>query len=307
MYDFISFGEILIDMISQDYVDGLEKTTTFEKHFGGSPANIAMNLSEQGFKSAVVSKVGDDPFGKYIISRLKFSKVEDKFIFIDKICNTDIVFVLKSKISPEFFPYRSSSLNLEINEKVIDSVKKCKIFHFSSWAISTDNNLEKTIALLKCASENNVLVGFDPNYREVLWHSSINIKDALKLILPHVNIIKPSDDDAKFIFGKNPLEKYITFFHDYGVNNVILTLGSEGSIISDGRDRMTLKSYAEEVVDTTGAGDAFWSGVYIGKIIGFDIFKAVKLGNAFSAENLKKVGAVIRLDDYKKLIKKFIE
>lgn len=306
MYDFISFGEILIDMISQDYVDGINKAVSYEKHFGGSPANIAMNLSSQGFKTAIISKVGKDPFGEYILNRMKESKVDEKYIFIDEKLKTDIVFVLKSIFSPEFYPYRSSSLKLEVNENVIEAVKKSKVFHISTWSISTNQNLENSLKLLKVAKENNVIVGLDPNYRELLWNTSISIQEALKVVSPYIDIIKPSDDDGKFIFGNKSNDEYIKLFHDLGVNNVILTLGKDGSIISDGKKIVKLESYAEKVVDTTGAGDAFWSGVYIGELIGYDIFKSTKLGNAIAAENLKKVGAVIRLDDYKKLIEKFI-
>jgi len=306
MFDFISFGEVLIDMISTDYVNGLKNSNVFEKHFGGSPANIAMNIASQGFNSAIISKIGNDPFGEYILNRMKKTKVSTDFIKVDDDFNTDIVFVLKSQYSPEFYPYRSSSLNLEVNEKAIDSVKNAKIFHFSTWSLSSDNNLEILLQLLKIAKENNTLVGFDPNYRKILWHSSIDIKNALKIILPYCDLVKPSDDDAKYIFDENKREKYIEIFHDLGAKNVILTLGKEGSLVSNGNEIKAQSSYAEKVIDTTGAGDAYWSGTYIGFLEDFNIFESAKLGNAFSAENLKKVGAVLRLKDYHDLIKKYI-
>ena len=306
MFDFISFGEILIDMISTDYVDGLKNSNVFEKHFGGSPANIAMNISSQGFNSSVISKIGKDPFGEYILSRMKESKVNTDFIKIDEKYHTDIVFVLKSQYSPEFYPYRSSSLNLEINENVVDAVKKSNIFHFSTWSLSSDNNLEILLKLLKIAKENNTYVGFDPNYREVLWHSSIDIENVLKIILPYCDLVKPSDDDAKYIFGDKADKNFVDIFHELGAKNVILTLGKDGSLVSNGKEKRIQPSLAKEVVDTTGAGDAFWSGTYIGFLEGFDIFDAAKLGNAFSAENLKKVGAVLRLNDYRELINKYI-
>ncbi|MGM0641747.1 MAG: carbohydrate kinase family protein [Thermotogota bacterium] len=307
MFDFISFGEILIDMISTDYVDGLKNSNIFEKHFGGSPANIAMNMSSQGFKSSVISKIGQDPFGEYILSRMKKSKVNTDFIKIDNNFHTDIVFVLKSQFSPEFYPYRSSSLNLDVNEDAIEAVKKSKIFHFSTWSFASDNNLEILLKLLKVAKENDTYVGFDPNYREILWHSSIDIKNAMKIILPYCDLVKPSDDDAIYIFGENSKEKFVDIFHELGAKKVILTLGKDGSLVSNGKDKISQPSYAKKVIDTTGAGDAFWSGTYIGFLEGFDIFDSAKLGNSFSAENLKKVGAVLRLKDYHDLIEKYIK
>ena len=71
MYNFISFGEVLIDFISTDYVNSLKLATSFNKFLGGSPSNIAVNIARQGFNSTIISKVGKDPFGDYIISKLK--------------------------------------------------------------------------------------------------------------------------------------------------------------------------------------------------------------------------------------------
>ena len=108
MYNFISFGEVLIDFISKDYVDGLKNATSFDKFLGGSPSNIAVNISKQGFRSAIISKVGNDPFGNYILNELNKYKVDTSFIIQDNLVQTDLVYVLKSKTSPEFYPYRSS-------------------------------------------------------------------------------------------------------------------------------------------------------------------------------------------------------
>ncbi len=133
-----------------------------------------------------------------------------------------------------------------------------------------------------------ILTGFDPNYRKILWKTSLDIEDVLKIVLPYVDIIKPSLDDCYHFFSttKKDEKYYIETFHSLGVKYVVLTLGEKGATVSDGSKMMHLDSLATNVVDTTGAGDAFWSGLYIGLIEGYDIFTASKLGNAFSAEKL---------------------
>jgi len=305
--NFVSFGEVLIDFISKDYVSGLKNATSFDKFLGGSPSNIAVNISKQGFKSAIISTIGKDPFGEFILEQLKNYNVDVQGVLQDERFHSDIVYVLKSKSSPEFYPLRSSSLNLDIADSYFDIVKNANIFHFSSWALSSNMNLRNTLKLLKVAKENNVLIGFDPNYREILWKTSLEIEDVLKLVLPYVDFIKPSLDDCTHIFKENKSEEeYINIFHKLGVKNVLLTLGERGFMLSNGKKITHFGSYAKEVIDTTGAGDAFWSGLYIGTIIGLDAIKAAMLGNAFSAEKLKYVGAICDIKNYKELLREYL-
>ncbi|BBE30734.1 fructokinase [Tepiditoga spiralis] len=296
--DIISCGEILIDMISKTYESSLRNVKDYEVHIGGSPSNIAINLSKQGFKSSIISKIGNDFFGRFIKENLEKNGVETSLLSVDENVNTDIVFVLKSKKSPDFYPYRSATLNM-----IDHNLPRTKIFHFSFWALSTEKNLKNTIKILN--ESKNAFIGFDPNYRKILDKTNKSIIDILKTILPKVNIIKPSEDDAESIFGKMNTKDYIKKFHELGAKNIILTLGKDGYIISNGKKEKKYTSYAKEVIDTTGAGDAFWSGFYIGILNNLNIFEASKLGNAFSAEKIKKVGAVIDLKSYKEIAKEY--
>lgn len=306
MSEFISFGEVLIDFISRDYVRGLKNASTFDKYLGGSPSNIAVNLAKQGFNSTIVSRVGNDPFGDFILEKLSSYGINTHYIIQDDIYQTDIVYVLKSQTSPEFYPFRSASLNLEIPKDFNNILKGLKIFHLSSWAISSDKNLKNSLQMIKEAKRMGAYIGFDPNYRKILWKTSIDIDDVLRLIMQHVDFLKPSLDDCINIFQKDKREEeYIDIFHNLGVKNVILTLGEKGFIVSDGSQKVNFNSYAKEVKDTTGAGDAFWAGFYIGILTGLDIIESSKLGNAFSAEKLKYVGAIADIEDYKKILKKY--
>ena len=121
-----------------------------------------------------------------------------------------------------------------------------------------------------------------------------------------MDVIKPSVDDAERLFGYGTTDEYIKKFIDLGAKLVIMTLGEDGLIASDGKETFKLDSIANEVVDTTGAGDAFWSGFYAAIIKGYDVKEAIKLGNASSAYKLKYTGAVVdfpSLEDLKEIYK----
>jgi fructokinase len=298
---FLSIGEVLIDMITDS--SSLKNATVFNKYFGGSPANIAINISNQGINSYLLSTVGEDPFGKYIVDFLKSYSVKTDYLSISPKHNTDIVFVNKSKDTPEFKAYRSASLNLNIPENI--DLSKFKIMHISSWAVSETKQYENILNLIKIAKKHNIIIGFDPNYRKVLWHNKYSIIEVLKEIGPYVDIIKPSLDDAEHIFGKYGLNNYIKYFNDYNFKNIIFTLGKDGVYVKNNEVEAKIPTYATEVIDVTGAGDAVWSGIYTGLLNKLDIIKSTKVGLAFAAEKLKYTGAIAPIDNWKKLTKKY--
>ncbi|RKD32737.1 carbohydrate kinase family protein [Thermohalobacter berrensis] len=302
--DVVTIGELLIDMISHDYDDDF-KFSSFHKYFGGSPGNLAINLKRLGRESAVISNIGNDSFGKFIINTLKENTVNVDGITIDDEHNTSIVVVSKSKKSPSFIAYRDADKNLKLNDKLISLIKDSKIVHFTSWPISYEPARKTTLELIKYAKDNGKIISFDPNYRKVLWEKGHNGVDFIKELLKDVDMVKPSEDDAFHIFGSDTPEGYINKFLEFGVKLVMLTLGEDGVIVSNGEETIRIPTLATKVVDTTGAGDAFWSGFYAGILKGKTIRKAALLGSAVSACKLKEVGAVVKLPRVEEIEKKY--
>jgi fructokinase len=148
------------------------------------------------------------------------------------------------------------------------------------------------------------MVCFDPNYHEMIWDRKEDGREYVKSIISKVDIVKPSEDDAERIFGKDTPENQIQKFISLGARLVIMTLGKEGALVSNGVETLKFKTLAEEVVDTTGAGDAFWSGFYSAIVKGYTIKEALNLGFGVSAYKLKYSGAVVelpKLEDIKEL------
>lgn len=113
----------------------------------------------------------------------------------------------------------------------------------------------------------------------------------VKEILRDTFLVKPSEDDAFHIFGEMTVDGYIRAFHGCGAENVVLTLGKKGVVVSDGKRTGEFPTVARKVVDTTGAGDAFWSGMYLALLNGKDVFEAAKLGSVVAAFRVETVGS----------------
>lgn len=303
--DVLSVGEVLVDFISKETVPSFKEAESFARYFGGSPANIAMNLTKLGAKSALISKVGQDGLGDYLLARLKDRGVNIKGIIQDEAYNTTIIMVTQSQGSPKFLAYRDADKNLTADEVAENLVTDAKLVHLSTFALSGVKSRQALLKAVKIANDNGKLVSLDPNYRPQLWEGSDNGVEFIIDLLDKVDIVKPSLDDARALFGNNDVEGYIEEFHQAGVELVVLTMGADGVKVSNGEEIITLESFADEVVDTTGAGDAFWSGLYASLVAGDKLELAVKVGNATAALALKEVGALTNLPNKDQVIKKF--
>ena len=291
--DVFTIGELLVDMISNDYDDNFD-CNQYTKHFGGSPANIAMNIKRLGGNAAISSSVGNDGLGDFLINHLKNNNIDTSYI--NKVNNsTSMVLVSKSKSPPVPIFYRGADYNIDYDDNIDYALKNCKIVHFSCWPISQESSRQTIEKVIDKARKNNILIGFDPNYHEMIWEKNHDGLEYIKNLVSKVDIIKPSEVDAERIFGPDTPENQVKKFIDLGAKLVIMTLGKDGAIVTNGVETLKFKTLATEIVDTTGAGDAFWSGFYTGLTKSYSLKDSLNLGFATSAFKLKHVGAITNL------------
>ncbi|WP_416147573.1 carbohydrate kinase family protein [Salipaludibacillus sp. HK11] len=297
--DVLSIGEILVDMISDSY-ENLHGNNRFQVFFGGSPANICMNVNKLGAKAKLCASVGNDRFGDFLVSHLEKQKVETDLIQRTKL-PTSMVVVNKSKDTPVPAFYRGADYGFHFTEQLKKAIDESMILHISSWPISKKASREVINQAIDYAKDQGVLIGFDPNYHQGLWEDNEDGTEIIKEVIGKVDILKPSEDDANRLFGEDTPENQIEKFHELGCQFVIMTLGKDGAIVSCEGEKVSHETKATDIVDTTGAGDAFWSGFYTGITQGETIEKAVEIGLLTSAYKLKFVGAVVDLPHYQDL------
>lgn len=291
--DVLTIGELLVDMISEEYGDDFE-SDTYHRYFGGSPSNIAMNVKRLGINSIVSSAIGKDGLGNFLTNHLEKAGVDTSCIqHVDHA--TSIVMVTKSKNSPIPIFYRAADYHLEFDSKLEKAIEDSKIVHFSSWPISRKPARETVEMVIEKAHREGLMICFDPNYHPAIWEKGEDGLEYIKGFLGKTHIIKPSEDDAERLFGKDHPDNQIEKFLKLGVKLVIMTLGKNGVIASNGSETLRLNSMAKEVADTTGAGDAFWSGFYAAIVKGYTFKEAITSGLAASAYKLKYTGAVVPL------------
>jgi len=291
-------GEILVDII-EDTKNG--KTV---KALGGSTANVAVNCAQLGLDSHFFGSVGKDDNAAFLIKEIRKEHLTYNIVSVQS--PTSIVYVDKNIFSPSPRFARSADYDICFSEKMKSVIQSSNILHFSFWPLSNLPGRETILKAVDLAKRQGITVCFDPNYHPLLDEDGHGLETLLE-ILPKIDVIKPSLDDSYRIFGKKmSSDEYLDLFESMGIPLIIMTLGKDGLMCRFNGDTVVLPSMADEIVDSTGAGDAFWSGLYSGFLNGDTLETSLKLGLQASAWNLRNVGANTHLPGYEG-IKKIME
>lgn len=241
--DLITIGELLIDMISEDYSDD-HRGRVYHRYFGGSPSNVAINAKRLGIKSKIAAAVDNDGLGDYLIQTLLQEDMDISTIQrVDE--STSMVLISKSKSTPNPIFYRHADFRLQYNDHLANVIRDSKILHFTCWPISMEPARKSMEKCLNEARKHHLLIGFDPNYHPKLWNKDENATDYIKSMMACIDIVKPSLDDAERLFGKDTVENHVRSFLDLGVKLVVMTLGKDGAIVSNGEktNRSSISKY----------------------------------------------------------------
>lgn len=256
-----AIGELLIDFVPQERGCSLDRVVHFERVAGGAPANVVTAVSRLGGRGVMISQVGEDAFGRYILSVLKNNGVDTRYVFRTKQANTGLAFVsLDAAGDREFAFFRNPSADLFLNPEQITGamLDDTAILHFCSVDLVDWPVREAHRKLIALARERRVLVSFDPNVRLPLWDTPEACRAAIRSFLPLADVVKLSDDELEFVTGSRDERTAAAQLLSGNCKMLILTKGSGGSCVyTRGAAAFVPAIPLERVVDTTGAGDSF--------------------------------------------------
>lgn len=262
MYDIIAVGELLIDFTPES-APGAEKVL-FSQNPGGAPANVLAQASALGANTALVSRVGQDAFGAFLVEQVARRGVNTDYVSRDDRYPTTLAFVhLDAHGDRSFSFYRECSADRMLNVEHIPKapIEQAAILHFGGVSMTDLPARSATVHAVHLARESGTLVSYDPNYRPALWESEADARQALRQVLPMVDIIKVSEEELPLITDTDDLEEGSRRLSDLGITLVLISRGAKGAYYRLGALTGACPAYAVDVVDTTGAGDAFMGAV----------------------------------------------
>lgn len=293
-------GELLIDFIGKDIGTGLKSGVNFEKKAGGAPANVSAAVCKLGGEAYFLGQVGDDSFGRFLVDMLKSLDINTEMTKMDGY--TTLAFVAIDENGERDFEFhRGSDGKYSFDNVDLEKINNNDIIHFGSATGFLDGELKNTyFKLLEHAKENNIFISFDPNYRDMLIQDLDKFVEDCKSFIKYADFIKVSDEEIKLITKEDDIKEGVKKLHEFGAKFVAVTLGAEGTLISDGNNVEVIPSIKIKQVDSTGAGDAFVGGVLkrISEIenkkeIDFDKWREIiAYGNKVGAITCTNYGAI---------------
>jgi fructokinase len=169
-------------------------------------------------------------------------------------------------LSINFIPYRQADCYITIDQLPDEMIQNAKIFHTTCFALSKDPARNTILNRAKRAKEFGLKLSIDLNYSERIWLNREEAKKVIKDYLKNDPLLKISEDDCFRFFEEVKSEDFIfDYFHNLGVTTICLTKGKNGVVVSDIHEGLFFQEaeFIQEVKDTTGAGDAFWTGFFI--------------------------------------------
>ncbi len=299
MNSVLCVGELLIDFICTDKGSMLSVGENFIKKCGGAPFNASIAIQKLGANAVMCGSVGNDAFGENLIAELE--KYEVSCSNVKKLKkNTTLAFVSLDKNGERDFIFnRGADEDYKIEYVDVKDLEKCNVFHFGSATAFLGGELGKAYdELINYAIKNNKHIIFDPNYRKDLFDDKKDLFiEKSKKYISKADIVKLSDEEACLISGEDYVEKAGKRIVDLGAKYVLITLGKDGTLILSKDKVRHIKTKAVEMVDATGAGDAF-IGAVVAKVAdngcnSFDkLIEYVELGNTVGAMVVQRLGAI---------------
>lgn len=299
--DLICLGRLGVDLYAQQVGARLEDVSSFAKYLGGSSANIAFGTARLGLKSAMLSRVGDDHMGRFLLESLAREGCDISGIKVDPERLTALVLLgLKDR---ETFPlvfYRENCADMalrseDISEELIASSKALLITgtHFS-----TDQVFKASSQALDYAEKHNVKRILDIDYRPVLWGlagksdgetrfvADQKVSQHVQRILPRFDLIVGTEEEFLMAGGSSDLLSALRTVRGLTAATLVVKLGPQGCTVIQGAIPARLEDGAiypgvrVEVLNVLGAGDAFMSGYLKGWLNDASDERCCQLANA---------------------------
>ena len=262
-----------------------------ELHTGGCANNSGIGLARLGLRVGVIGKVGQDGFGDFVLKRLVGEGIDIQGMKRESNSNTSFTFVM---IAPDgeraFFHYVGANGMVGYEDVDFSLIEQARILLVAGTFVMPKLDGEPTAKLLKRAKEMGVVTCLD-----TVWNDSIDTYATLEPSLPYIDYLLPSIDEARLVARRQSPEDVAGFFLDKGVGTIALKMGREGSYLQNREQRLYVPAFKVDVVDTSGAGDAWVAGFLTGITMGWDIERAARFGSAMGGLCATAVGTTAGL------------
>ncbi|TAM07897.1 MAG: 5-dehydro-2-deoxygluconokinase [Paraburkholderia sp.] len=302
--DVVCLGRLGVDLYAQQVGARLEDVSTFAKYLGGSSANIAFGCARLGLRTAMLTRVGDDHMGRFLVETLAKEGCDTSHVRVDRERLTALVLLgLKDRDTFPLIFYRENCADMAVDVQDFDEafIASSKALLITGTHFSSEHTNRTSLTALDYARRNNVRTVLDIDYRPVLWGptgkadgetrfiASEGVSAHLQRILPHFDLVIGTEEEFRIAGGEAALIDALARVREATRATLLVKRGPLGCQIIEGAlpasldDLPMQRGVAVEVLNVLGAGDAFAAGFLSGWLRDAPLKDCARTANACGA------------------------
>ncbi|MEH1128735.1 5-dehydro-2-deoxygluconokinase [Micromonospora sp. CPCC 206061] len=285
-FDVLTMGRIGVDIYPLQVGVGLAEVETFGKYLGGSATNVAVAAARHGYRVAVITRTGADPFGEFIHKALRGYGVDDRYVTPVEHLPTPVTFC--EIFPPDDFPlyfYRyptAPDLQIKQDELDLDAIRSAGVFWVTGTGLCEEPSRSATLAALKARDRAGITV-LDLDYRPMFWPSREEARRWVQEALPYATVAVGNLDECFTAVAEREPAAAAKALRDRGADLAVVKQGPRGVLAVDASGSVEAPPFPVEVVNGLGAGDAFGGALCHGLLSGWDTGDIMRFANVAGA------------------------
>lgn len=285
-FDVLALGRVGVDIYPLQDGVGLEDVESFGKYLGGSAANVSIAVARYGHSSALISRVGDDPFGRYLLRELGRLGVDPRYVGTDPEYPTPVTFC--EIFPPDDFPlyfYRkpkAPDLQVESTEVDLQAVRDACIFWFTLTGLSEEPSRGAHHTALEARAGKQHTI-FDLDYRPMFWADPAEATAQVTRALSQVTVAVGNREECEVAVGETEPQRAADALLERGVELAIVKQGPKGVLAKTREETVEVPPHFVDVVNGLGSGDAFGGALCHGLLQGWDLERMLRFANVAGA------------------------
>lgn len=285
-FDVIAMGRLGVDLYPLQIGVGLEEVESFGKFLGGTAGNLVVAVARHGRSSALISRTGNDAFGRFLVRELDRLGVDTRFVTPVPDLPTPITFC--EIHPPDDFPitfYRypkAPDMQIRADELDLDSLTNAKILWLTVSGLSDQPSRSAHHAALKQRGQSGLTI-LDLDYRADFWEEPEAARREIQHVLAQVDVVVGNQTECEIAVGETDPVAAAEALSALGPGLVIVKRGPEGVFARRNGEVVSVPPMEVDVVNGLGAGDAFGGGLCHGLLAGWDLDRIIRFANVAGA------------------------
>ncbi len=288
-HEVLTMGRTGVDVYPLDHNVGLDKVSRFEKFLGGSATNVAVAAARYGHDTGLITRVGRDPFGRYVrdeAARLGVDPEHITEVTADPAPPTPVTFC--EVFPPDDFPlwfYRyptAPDLMIEEGELPLEDIRSAGVFWATVTGLSQEPSRAAHFAAWRARGRRRHTV-LDLDYRPMFWPHPEQAHAQVEAALEHVTVAVGNREECEVAVGETDPGRAADALLEHGLELAVVKQGPKGVLAATRDERVEVPTFPVEVVNGLGAGDAFGGALCHGLLLGWPLRRTLEFANVAGA------------------------